>query len=466
MIAQCILAAALAIASENPADFWNTDELFKAPACRACTDPESGFGRLKALLVSGKGPNGTDAEFFCYYGTPEGAVPVGGWPGVVLVHGGGGTAFPQYVEAWTSLGFAVIAPDWYNRRPAPGLTNAPPTETNVPRIDLPGGRRQNHVANVANMVLAHSLLRSFPEVNAERTVFVGLSWGSWYGGCVAAVDGRFQGAVEIYCGDYRPDLKADRALVNGRFLNSAKIPMWWAVSTNDRAVTPATSNAGFRRCARFDGVTLVNNLPHSHCGFSFESVHRMAVYYTKGGKRMPKLGEANISGGWIEAPVLDAGKGIVSVKLGYTVSTNLPTWKREWKYVPGFLADGKVRARIPAGTVQCYLAAFEDGKTRYKDLCGTTVFVDVNPSDIPDVAANAAYPAAFESDHARIELDEEGRVTSLREKNTGRELIGEKIPFNTLGIAPCKQLVPQRMEKRAIGKLEIARYLERQGRGR
>ncbi len=377
MISTILVAAAMTIASENPKDFWNTEELFKTPSYRVCPNAESAYKELKPILVSGKGPNGTQAEFFCYYGTPEGAAPAGGWPGVVLVHGGGGTAYPQYVSKWNSLGFAVIAPDWYNRRPAPGLTNEAPNQVNVPRVDLPGGRRQDHVANVANMVLAHSLLRSFPEVNAKRTVFVGLSWGSWYGVCVASVDDRFNGAVEIYCGDYAPRSQGDRQLVDGRFLNSAKIPMWWAVSTNDRNVTPDSSNAGFARCARFDGVALVNNLPHSHCGFSFDSVHRMAAYYTGGGKRLPKLGEAKISGEWIEAPVLDEGAGIDLVKLGYTTSTNMPTYKREWKYAPGSLEAGKARAKLPAGTVKCYLSAYEKGNFRYKDLCGTTVFVDV-----------------------------------------------------------------------------------------
>ena len=380
MTISCMLAvAAIISASETPADIWNADELFKTPSYRACTDAESAYGGLKPLFVSGKGPDGVQAEFFCYYGTPEGVAPAGGWPGVVLVHGGGGTAYPQYVSKWNSLGFAVIAPDWYNRRPAPGLTNEAPTQINVPRIDLPGGKRQDHVANVANMVIAHSLLRSFPEVDARRTVFVGLSWGSWYGGCVAAVDGRFNGAVEIYCGDYAPKSKGDRQLVDGRFLDSVKIPMWWVVSTNDRNVTPDTSNAGFARCARFDGVALVNNLPHSHCGFSFDSVHRMAAYYTGGGKRLPKLGEAKVSGGWIEAQVLDEGAGIGQVKLGYTTSTNMPTYKREWKYAPGSLENGKVRAKLPEGTVKCYIAAFEKGKARYKDLCGSTVFVDIKP---------------------------------------------------------------------------------------
>ena len=127
---------------EDPAAYWNFKELSAAPAYRDCPYSESESEGLRAMLVSGRGPHGSSAEFFAYYGRPEGEVPPGGFPGVVLVHGGGGTAYPNYARLWMSRGFAVVALDWYNQRPAPGLTNAPPRETSVPRVALPGGKRR------------------------------------------------------------------------------------------------------------------------------------------------------------------------------------------------------------------------------------------------------------------------------------------------------------------------------------
>ena len=35
----------------------------------------------------------------------------GGWPAVICVHGGGGTAFPAWVQAWVDRGYAAIALD-------------------------------------------------------------------------------------------------------------------------------------------------------------------------------------------------------------------------------------------------------------------------------------------------------------------------------------------------------------------
>lgn len=361
---------------EDPAKYWNLKELSVAPAYRPCPAPESAFEDLKPLLVKGRGPKNAEAEFFCYYGTPEGEKPEKGWPGVVLVHGGGGTAYPQYVKMWKNLGFAVLAPDWYNRRPAPGLTNEAPTQVNVPRVDLPGGKRQDHVANVANFILAHSLLRSLPEVDANRTCYVGLSWGSWYGVCVAATDDRFKGCVEIYCGDYDPQRKGDRAIIDGRFLPMAKVPMWWTVSTNDRNVTPETSRAGFAACANFAGVALVNGLTHSHVGFEFDSVQRMAKHFTGSAKSLPRFGEPRVRDGVVSADLIDEGEGVTAVGLCYTTSDELPTWKRKWRKSAATREGKTVSAVIPKGTVQCYLAAGERD-SRFHDLRGTTSFIDI-----------------------------------------------------------------------------------------
>ena len=357
----------------DPARYWSFEKLSKTPRFRPCPFPESRYPGMRALMVEGVGPEDSQAEFFAYYAVPDGKSPKGGWPGVLLVHGGGGTAFPNYVEDWKKLGFAVLTFDYFNQRPAPGLTNVPPCEVTVPRVDLKGGYRKHHLSNVANAVVAHSLLRSFPEVNPNRTVFVGLSWGSWYGTCLAAVDGRFKGGVEIYCGDRNP-LSGSCELVDGRFLPVTKVPLRWTVGTNDQNASPYTQNDGFAACGKLGGLTIVNKLPHSHAGFIFDSVQRNALHFVGLGKGLPVLGEAVVFGGKVRAPILDPGAGISHAKLGYTCATDSATWKRPWKYAPAKVVGRFVVADIPDGTVQCYLAAFE-GDARYHDLCGTTKYV-------------------------------------------------------------------------------------------
>ena len=360
---------------DDPAAYWDFAKLSAAPAFRDCPHPESESEGLRALLVSGRGPDGSSAEFFAYYGRPEGDAPSGGFPGVVLVHGGGGTAYPNYARLWASHGFAVVALDWYNQRPAPGLTNAAPGETSVPRVALPGGRRQDHRANVANMVLAHSLLRSMPEVNKDKTVLVGLSWGSWYGTAVAAVDPRFRGIVEIYCGGLQPG--GQLGLVDGRFLWAAKSPMWWFVSTNDQNVSPMQSRAGWNACGNLAGKTIVNDLPHSHVGFEFEGCVRMARHFACGEPSLPKLGDAIAKDGLLSARILDAGKGVDHAKIAWTDSSDPVTHKCRWRYAEAEVRDGVVSAAIPEGAVQAYLSAYERNEGRHHELCGSSTFVDL-----------------------------------------------------------------------------------------
>ena len=418
---------------EDPAKYWNLQELSAAPKFRDCTVPETHCEGMKPLLVSGKGPNGTNAEFFVYYAVPKRRMPAGGWPGLVLVHGGGGTAYPKCVREFQDLGFAVIAIDWLNQMPAPGLSN----KTDVARLPLPGGRRQDHVANVANIVLSHSLLRSFPEVNADRTVLAGLSWGSWYSGCVAAVDDRFRGAVAIYCCDFNP---YRWYLVNGRFLHAAKIPVWWSLSTNDQNVTPETSRDGFDECARFDGCSIVNNLPHSHVGFEFPSVHRMARHYVGDGKRLPKLGEVVLEDGVARARILDRGEGIAEARIGYTTEVKARSHLCEWKYAPAEIKGNEIVAKIPPHARKFYLAAYEK-ESRFHDLCGTTKFVILPPA-VELTAGGVTYRF---SDDAKLQTAREGR--------TGHELVTEDATWVRVTKSDGKSESPTSLKRDSGGRL-------------
>lgn len=365
---------------EDPAKYWDFTELQRTPSCRKNCFADSDCPGLEAFLVSGKGPSNSEAEFFVYYGRPSGPVPVGGFPGVVMVHGGGGTAFPNHVKTWIGQGFAVIALDWYNQRPSyPRDANGGPREGEMKKVDLPGGKRNDIVANVANITLAHSLLRSMPDVDAGRIAYVGLSWGSWYGAIAAALDPRYCGAVEIYCGDVR---KLSESLTNGRFLHAARCPMWWFVGTNDQNVTPGSSAAGWAECAHLAGKTIVNDLPHGHLGFGFEGCMRMARHFTFGAPSLPVLSEAWMEKGRIHAKIVNRGGGVDHAKLGWTDSSDPVTWKRPWKYAAAEIDGNVVSAKLPEGAVQVYLAAYEKDEGGHGELCGTTSFVDVKEGEV------------------------------------------------------------------------------------
>lgn len=356
---------------EAPEKYWNFAELSQVPAYRESPYADSKCEGLQDLLIEGAAVEGKAAEFFAYYGYPAGPVPAGGYPAVLLIHGGGGTAYPQYIKLWIEHGYAVMTLDWYNQRPLTGTIK--PSETNVERAPLEGGRRQLHEVNVANMIIAHSLLRTLPQVNPEKTIFVGLSWGSWYGAMVAAVDPRFRGGIEIYCGDLKRDSKA---FINGRFHHAAKVPLYWVASSNDQNATPLSLQAGFDECAKLENLSMVIRLPHSHIGFKFPSCFRMAEYFLKDGPGLPKLGRAQIEEKRISAHVLSQGKGITHAILCYTEDAEEEaTHKRLWKSMPAQVTENMVSAELPNGVHQCFLSAYDE-KSHYNDLCGSTNIVE------------------------------------------------------------------------------------------
>ena len=369
---------------ETPEKYWDFEQLKDAPAYRDAPFADSQAEGLRAVLVTGYGPAPDDktfsgpnpkglsskvkAEFFAYIGFPEGPVPEGGFPGIVLIHGGGGTAYPQYTKFWVKHGYAVIALDWYNQRPIPPADPKKP----VDRAPLPGGKRQDHVANVANMILSHSLLRSLKNVNPEKTAFVGLSWGSWYGAMVASLDTRFKGGVEIYCGDVKNgSSKKANSFINGRFHHAAKIPLYWVAGTNDQNVTLASLDAGFQECPKVENKSLVIRLPHSHIGFTFPSCFRMAAHFTQGGPGLPKLSDIDWNGNQVKARILDPGKGIRKAILCYTDSTEKVYHKRVWKSVAAKIEKDVITAELPDGAHQFFLSAYDE-ESRFNDLCGST----------------------------------------------------------------------------------------------
>ena len=93
----------------SPRRVWDLDTLFQTPEWRE-TDQAAQPG-MTGLLYSSIPSKGQPVEVFAYYRAPEGPAPEGGWPAVVCVHGGGGTAFHEWVQKWNEHGYAAISMD-------------------------------------------------------------------------------------------------------------------------------------------------------------------------------------------------------------------------------------------------------------------------------------------------------------------------------------------------------------------
>jgi cephalosporin-C deacetylase-like acetyl esterase len=77
---------------------------------RVDADPEHSMEGVEAVFFEGVPWKGKPTRIFAYYGIPT-TQPSEQVPAMVLVHGGGGSAFITWVKLWVSRGYAAIAMD-------------------------------------------------------------------------------------------------------------------------------------------------------------------------------------------------------------------------------------------------------------------------------------------------------------------------------------------------------------------
>ena len=343
---------------------------------------------LTALFYDGMPYEGRKTRIFAWYGVPENAK--GKVPAMVLVHGGGGTAFPDWVKLWNSRGYAAIAidtcggvPVWsnspYSRNPWPRHEWSGPAGWGFGKDsfapELPSEEQWPYHA-VSAVVIGHSLLRSFPEVDKDRIGITGISWGGYLTCIAAGIDKRFAFAAPVYgCGFLgRPFVGLTREFHTAGerkrlehwlsmwdpslYLPKARMPVLWVNGTNDGAFPMDSMQDSYRLTKkRFLAIRL--RMPHGHGGVGEnpEEIRLMADYACKGG----------------EAPVVFKSQGIKqkaawakfksphpvkNAELNYTRA--LGHWTdRAWNTMPAEVKDGRVSATLPMGTTVYYFNVFD-----------------------------------------------------------------------------------------------------------
>jgi len=161
---------------------------------------------LKAIYFDALLYKGKPTKVFAWLGMPGKAA--GKVPGIVLVHGGGGSAFKEWVEKWNAHGFAAISIAVEGQTDVRGPNRAWNQHAwpGPKRVGIYGdttepieGQWMYHA--VADTILANSLLRSLPNVNEDKVGLMGISWGGVITSTVMGIDDRFSFAIPTYgCG--------------------------------------------------------------------------------------------------------------------------------------------------------------------------------------------------------------------------------------------------------------------------
>ena len=152
---------------------------------------------VTAIEFSGAPYKGEDTKVFAYVGMPKnsGNKKV---PAVVLVHGGGGRAFPNWVKAWNERGFAAIAIDTEGKRPDNTRDGLGGPYIDYLLTDTLPVEEQWMFHAVSAAVRAVSVISSYSQVDTTKIGIVGVSWGSVITSIALGVDNRFAFGAPIY----------------------------------------------------------------------------------------------------------------------------------------------------------------------------------------------------------------------------------------------------------------------------
>jgi dienelactone hydrolase len=377
---------------------WNLTELKKTPAMRWLSQT----GAVHSLLYAGEKFKGTNTEVFAFYASPitlGDAGPGAKFPGVVLIHGGGGTAFAEWTYLWAKRGYAAIAMDLAGSRPidpiydangAPVLNQAakPDTRTRLPN----GGPDHGHVEKfesiggdvsddwpyhaAASVIRAHSLLRSFPEVLAERTAVTGISWGGYTTCLAASLDDRFKAAVPVYgCGFLFEGESVQKPAIDklgdrreawireydpSSLLKRCRVPILFVNGTGDIHYPLDSYQKSFDVVPGSKKQMRIEvNMRHGHPpGWAPQEIALFVDSFCTGGKPLPVPGRLTIKDDLVRLSYRSE-LPVVSATLHYTEDTG-PRSQRVWKSITADVSRSSITAPKPPPDANTWFISLTD----------------------------------------------------------------------------------------------------------
>ncbi|HEY8745137.1 MAG TPA: acetylxylan esterase [Chloroflexota bacterium] len=334
---------------------------------------------LQAICYAGEPFQGHATRVFAYLGVPETPPP---WPGVVLVHGGGGTAFAEWVRLWTARGYAALAMDLAGcgpqRQPLP---DGGPGQDNETKLLDPTTYWEDHwiYHSVAAILRAHSLLAAVPGVDSARIALTGISWGAILTFIVAGLDRRFVCAVPVYGrafldeGGAMQQAFAELAPTARRhwreycdpaaYLGKAALPILFIASTNDIHSPLDAYQRTYRLVRGARTLSIRRGMQHGHpAGWAPAEIALFTDHWLRGAPALPTIGEISAAGKTFSAPIWTE-RPLVSGTLLYT--TDRTTWPdRVWQEAPATISVGQVSGLLPAN-VSAYFLAVTDAEGAY-----------------------------------------------------------------------------------------------------
>ena len=401
------------VTKPTPDQLWDVPALLRTPKAewgperhRVVRDDQYREHRVvtRKVWYENEPLKGRPTRVMAFVSLPEGQGP---FPGMVLIHGGGGTAFSDWTELWAARGYAAISMDHYGSEP----DGEEATSDRRQRHRLPDGGPNGSIENpqhlrrqdcwayhaAAAVVRAHSLLRSLPQVDAERTGVTGMSWGGYLTSLVIGIDPRFKVAIPFYgCGDLINSFMDTSLIAMGAanaaewrltldpisFIHHFRGHLLLANNTDDFAFQLEAHRATWQQARQTrDGadVWLEVGMPHSMPNARRPQILRYVDFALNGGQPLPCLTPLTRSGLTFHTS-LKYGAQAVRARLWLTTDpggfdltkSGVSKWtKRRWRHIPASLNGSSITATLPADVTERPVRVFIDATDAAGYTCST-----------------------------------------------------------------------------------------------
>ncbi|MDY2880507.1 MAG: dienelactone hydrolase family protein [Candidatus Borkfalkiaceae bacterium] len=364
-------------------------ELWQKPEYEYCPEYDcSGGGYdIKGVWLRND-YDGQESYAFAYLGTPEGVTDAKKAPAVLLVHGGGGTAYREWVRAWNDRGYVALAIDTEGHIPLPtGTVNDGPAELyekseyvtphnqNYADADkLPVEQTWMYYA-VTTAITGNSFLHSLSFVDKQAIGICGISWGGVITSIVTGYDDRFAFSIPIYCtlnnagtacnmGSYLNNHPNALVWDDDLGLSAVETPILFLAGIDDVNQTADTVTKTAERCKNAR-ISLVKGFLHSHGhAIAQNEPFAFADEIVFGKKTMPVFTDTLEDGETAGELTFTLPQG-VAVEKAYLIYTPdvVSQGSADWDFVRLTVGDGKVRydlAEAGEGTKEFYVYLVAD----------------------------------------------------------------------------------------------------------
>ncbi|NME68730.1 alpha/beta hydrolase family protein [Flammeovirga aprica] len=371
-----LLCSPIFLFAQKKKSTWDLEQLFKAPKWEK-TEIAQVEG-MQSIFYEGIPYKGNPTKVYAYYSYPKTPKPEGGYPAVVLVHGGGGTGYPAWVKKWNEQGFVAISMDLEGHIPSNKkhderdtfIGSGPQRKGVFHDYDLPL-QDQWYYQAVAQVILGHSLLRSFEGVNPNKTGITGISWGGMLTSSISGIDDRFQFAVPIYGCGYLKDTDGHmgRALASDNvaylenamtyfeasvYLPQTQMPILFVNGTND-AHFPLPATIQSKKAVKGEAfLYLENGLKHGHgSGWNVKESYAFADQVINGAPHFAQLTAPKVKKGKVSISILN-NINIKEIQLFYSTYESSEWLKKEWNTETVEWKGKKIHHLLPENTYAAY----------------------------------------------------------------------------------------------------------------